>query len=158
MIMILPVLKYTIKIIGSLGIQGEDKCGFSDVHVGTFDVSSGVLIVLLVFLTILVMVLYTGHCVYLEGRCLLIMLFPIVVLVVVCVLGIAANVLFSFISIVEVVYRDYNMWRPENIDCTSPAFYSAFTYVTIELVFIGVLIICVVIVLCYCRQRYCTTS
>ena len=80
-------------------------------------------------------------------------LIPLVILAFMCVLAIIANVLFSFVSVVKVVYRDFSMWKAENIDCTSPAFYSAFTYVTLEFVLIALLFIaiCVFFFVCKCR-------
>ena len=123
--------------------------------VGAFDVSSGVLTVLLVVLMILIMFLYTTRNIYSQNHCFLIMLIPVAVLAAVCALGIVANLLFSFISVVKVVYVDYNKWSPDTINCTSPAFYSAFTYVTVEFVSIVIFIVCLIIVWCciYGRRR-----
>ena len=139
--------------VGALGIQGKDKCGFSDIRVGAYDVSSGGLLLLLIIVVVILMILYTSHKVYLEDHCYLIMLGSVIVLAVIVVLGIAANMLFSFISVAKVVYGDYNniMWNPSNIDCSSPSFFSAFTYITTEFVLIAVIII----IVCYFLWRFC---
>ena len=126
---------------GALGIEGKDKCGFSDVRVGAFDVSSGGLLLLLIVLVVTIMILCTSVKVYLEDSCLLLMLIPVVVLTVIVAIGVVANVLFSFISVVKVVYGDYEMWNPANINCSSPSFLSAFTYVTAEFILIALSII-----------------
>ena len=126
---------------GALGIEGKDKCGLSDVRVGAFDVSSGGLLLLLIVLVIIIMILYTSVKVYLEKSCFAFMLCPVVALIVIVVAGIIANVLFSFISVVKVVYGDYEMWNPANISCSSPSFLSAFTYVTAEFILIALSII-----------------
>ena len=146
---------HTDKKIGSLGIRRKDKCGFFDVHVGAFDVSSGGLILLLIILMVLVLILYTSYKIYSEDRCLLIMLVPVVVLAIICILGIVSNVLVSFVSIVKVVYGDYRVWNPHGSNCTSPAFFSGFTYVTIEFVLILVFIIVCVFLLFYCLRQLC---
>ena len=147
----------TCSFTGSLGIQGKDACGFLDTKVGAFDVSSGILTVLLVVLMILIMFLYTSHSIYSQHHCVLIMSFPVVVLALVCMLGIIANLFFSFISVVKVVYAGYNTWRPETINCTSPAFYSAFTYVTVEFTLILIFIVCLIIIItAWCCRRQCS--
>jgi hypothetical protein len=87
------------------------------------------------------MIIYTGHKVYLENCCFLVLLIPVILLAVIVVAGIVANVFFSFISVAKVVYGDYDMWNPANINCSSPSFLSAFTYVTTELVLIALIII-----------------
>ena len=69
-------------------------------------------------------------------------MFLAVPLALICAIGIIVNVIFSFVSVVKVVYRDYDMWNPDSINCASPAFFSAFTYVTIEFVLIVVIIVC----------------
>ena len=141
---------------GALGIEGKDKCGFSDVRVGAFDVSSGGLLLLLIVLVVIIMILCTSVKVYLEDSCLLLMLIPVVVLTVIVAIGVVANVLFSFISVVKVVYGDYEMWNPASIDCSSPSFLSAFTYVTAEFVLIAVIILIVGGLFfwrCCCKQQ-----
>jgi hypothetical protein len=139
-------------ILGAFGIQGRDKCGFSDIHVGAFDVSSGGLLLLLIILVVVLMVTYR-HKDYLglQDNCFLVIL---VLLIILAAIGIGANILFSFISVAKVVYGDYEMWNPSNIDCSSPSFFSAFTYVTAEFVLIALIIIVVCIFLWhYCGQQ-----
>lgn len=126
-----------------------DKCVFFNVEVGAFDVSSGALVILLVILMLLFLLLYTYYNICFKDHfCFLMILIPLVILAFICVL---ANVLFSFVSVVKVVYRDFSMWKAENIDCTSPAFYSAFTYVTFEFVLIALLIIAICVFFFVCK-------
>ena len=101
------------------------------------------------------MVLYTSSKIYSENCCFLVMLVPIIVLAFISVVGIAANVLFSFISVVKVVYGDYEMWNPASISCSSPSFFSAFTYVTTEFVLIALIVIVCGFLLWYYRRQYC---
>ena len=140
-----------VSVIGSLGIQAKDKCGFSDRQVGGFDISSGGMILLLITLIILLMIAFTSHSIHSKYYCFLFVMFLVVPLALICAVGIIVNVIFSFVSIVKVVYRDYDIWNPDNINCASPAFFSAFTYVTIEFVLI-VIIVCSFFVW-YFRQR-----
>ena len=104
---------------------------------------------------VLLMISYISRSIYLDDSCFYILLFPVAVLVVIGALGILANVLFSFISVVKVVYRDYTMWNPDNIGCSSPAFISAFAYVTIEFILIGIVVIMCGFLIWYCRRQCC---
>jgi hypothetical protein len=111
---------------------------------------------LLIVLVVILMIIYTSHKVYLEDCCFLVLLIPVILLAVIVVLGIVANMLFSFISVTEVVYGDFEMWNPSNIDCSSPSFFSAFTYFTTELVFLALIIIIIACGLLWycCHQPY----
>ena len=100
---------------------------------------------------VILMILYTSYKVYLEDCCFLVMLVPVIVLAVIVVVGIVANILFSFISVAKVVYGDYELWSPSNIDCSSPSFFSAFSYLTAEFV----LIAAIIIIVCGCSWYYC---
>ena len=100
--------------VGALGIQGKDRCGFSDMLVGAFDVSSGGLVLLLILLMV-VLILYTSSKIYSGDGCVLVMLVPVIVLVFIGVVGVVANLLFSFISVVKAIYGDYEMWDPASI-------------------------------------------
>ena len=132
-------------------MEGKDECGFSDVRVSAFGVSSGALMLWIVIFSILVIALYVSYHVYfLDQDCCSIALRLLAVLAVLFVLGVVANVLFSFISVVKVVYRDYPQWDPSSTGCSSPAFFSAFSYVTVEFILIGILIIFLFVLLCYC--------
>ena len=141
--------------VGALGIQGKDRCGFSDMLVGAFDVSSGGLVLLLIILMVVLMILYTSSKIYSEDGCVLVMLIPVIVLAFIGVVGVVANVLFSFISVVKVVYGDYEMWDPASISCSSPTFLSAFTYITAEFVLIALIIIVCLILFWYYRHQCC---
>ena len=156
----MPWCKYLYLLcIGSLGIQAKDKCGFSDRQVGGFDISSGGMILLLITLILLLMIAFISHSIYSKYYCFLFVMFLAVPLALICAVGIIVNVIFSFVSIVKVVYRDYGMWNPDNINCASPTFYSAFIYVTIEFVLIIVIIVCSVFVWYFrqkCRQMICS--
>lgn len=110
---------------------------------------------LLIIVMVILMILYTSHKIYLVDGCFLVMLVPVVLLVVINVLGILANVLFSFISVVKVVYGDYEMWNPASISCSSPTFFSAFTYVTSEFILIALIIFVCVFLLWYYRRHQC---
>ena len=127
--------------VGTVGIQGKDRCGFSDMLVSAFDISSGGLVLPLIILMVILMILYTSSKIYSENCCFLVMLVPIIVLAFISVVGVAANVLFSFISVVKVVYGDHEMWNPASISCNSPSLFSAFTYITAEFVLIALIVI-----------------
>ena len=80
------------------------------------------------------MVAFASHSIYSKHYCFLFVMFLVVPLALTCAIGIIVNMIFSFVSVVKVVYRDYDMWNPDSINCASPAFFSAFTYITISLV------------------------
>ena len=83
--------------------------------------------------------------------------FAIVLIIVglICALAIIANYVFSFVSVVKEVY----VVGPANNDtvtrCTSPAFYTAFTYVTVEFITLAVIIPVIVVgFVCYMYFRH----
>ena len=62
------------------------------------------------------------------------------------------------------IYDSYNSWKRETINCSSPVFYTAFAYVTLQYTVIGLImigLICImpiyfVITESCCRNRYCS--
>ena len=114
--------------------------------VNIFDITSGITLILLV-LSVLSCILLIISCDF--ERCedqhvCFIVLFG--TLSIVCALAIVANTLFSFISIVKIVYLEYTAYTA---DCSSPAFYSAFIYVTIEFITLAAIIFIIIGVIIY---------
>ena len=137
--------------IGHYGLHGNDKCGFTNQTVSIYDITSGITLCLLV-LAILAYILYStssGFQRCQESCHLTCITIFMSVLLGLCIAAIFANTLFSFTSIVKVVYGEYDRWKTQN-NCTSPAFYSAFAYVTAEFFTLAVAILVIFALIIYC--------
>ena len=82
---------------------------------------------------------YSGMCKYLE------IAIVIITVGIISTLAIIANYVFSFVSIVKEVYVGGPASNDTVANCTSPAFYTAFTYVTVEFIVLAVLIPVIVV-------------
>ena len=131
-------------------LYGGDKCGFSVRVVNIFDITSGVTLILLL-LSVLLCILLIISCDFkiCEENNYFMLLF--VMFSILCVIAILANTLFSFISIVKIVYSDY---KAHTANCSSPAFYSAFTYVTIEFITLAAIIFIAIGLIIYCCYKF----
>ena len=136
--------------LGHYGVHGNDKCGFTNQTVSIYDITSGVTLCLLV-LAILAYILYSAsnsfqRC---QDSCHLICIMTFTsAFIALCIIAIIANTLFSFTSIVSVVYGEYDNWKTHN-NCSSPAFYSAFAYVTAEFITLAVAILVIIALFIY---------
>ena len=81
---------------------------------------------------------------------IVIAIFGVIVLVIV-----VANYVFSFVAVVKEVYVVGAESNSTVTDCASPAFYTAFTYVTIEFIVFMAIPLTFGIIGCVCFGRSC---
>ena len=135
-------------LIGIYGILGEDKCTqnltvifkkpFIDT-VSAFDIILGadaIFLGMILILFIFIACFYEETCTnfYRALVCLIIFfitLFVLTSLVTIC---------FAF-GMTRAIYVLYNIWKREFINCSSPIFYIAFVYLTIQYVTLALIMI-----------------
>ena len=109
-----------------------------------FDITSGVIIILLHVFIFTYMYQYIRKSFYLgDKHCITILRVASLLCGGLCTVFIFMNYLFSFVSIVREVY----VVGANTNGCKSPAFYSAFSYVTTEfiLLLLGLLLIIIIV-------------
>ena len=74
----------------------------------------------------------------------------LIIIGIICALAIVANYVFSFVSVVEQVYVVGPASNDTATKCMSPAFYTAFTYVTVEFIMLVVLVPVIVVGIVCC--------
>jgi glucose-6-phosphate-specific signal transduction histidine kinase len=133
--------------LGHLGLQ-DYKCGYYAGLVSIFDITSGITLILLVLsvlLWLLVIISYKYYCKVCKENFAMICIFVSIF----CMMAILGNTTFSFV-IVDNVYSNYKAY---STNCTSPAFYSAFVYITIEFLTLAVIILIAIgfFICCCCK-------
>ena len=133
--------------IGVYGIQGKDKCAHTlstiikkrDINtISGFDIILGTDIF---FVGMTFIFWMFGAAFYYEDdnytkfkRALCYTMGSVVCLI--------STVLFCYsVYVTEPIYGSYNSWKRETINCSSPIFYTAFAYLTIQYTVIGLFII-----------------
>ena len=141
-------------LIGIYGIQGEDMCtqnltvmlkkpitdtvSVFDITLGADAIFLGMILILFVFVTC-----FNGHC---EDytNCYRLLVSLIIFFIVLFVLTSFVVFCFGF-AMSWLIYPLYNIWKREFIGCSSPVFYIAFAYLTIQYSAIGLIMVGVVV-------------